>query len=80
MTRVGAIDDRGRLPGETRLARSAPESSRGSAEKSVSWLLRMKPSTMWKLPNADSTVVVIDATLPYLSATVMWLVPCSVPV
>ncbi|SKV73881.1 Uncharacterised protein [Mycobacteroides abscessus subsp. massiliense] len=37
----------------------------------------MKPSTMWKEPNADSTVVVSDAALPCLSTTVTWLVPCS---
>ena len=46
-TSVGAIDERGRLPGETRLASSVPSSSRGSAEKSVNSLLSRNPSTMW---------------------------------
>ncbi len=63
-TSVGAIELRGRLPGSTRLATGSPSSSTGSAEKSVSWLLRRKPSVMWNEPKADSMVVVMDATLP----------------
>ena len=57
---VGAIVLRGRLPGSIRLAIGMPSGPAGSAEKSVSWLFRMKPSTMWNEPNADSTVVVSD--------------------
>ena len=68
---------RGRLPGSTRFASGAPSGPVGCAEKSVSWLFRTNPSTMWNEPNADSTVVVIAAALPYLSTTEMWLVPCS---
>ena len=66
-TSVGAIVLRGRLPGWIRLGTGAPSGPAGSAEKSVSWLLRMKPSTMWNEPNADSTVVVSDAALPCAS-------------
>ena len=32
---------------------------------------------MWNEPNADSTVVVIDAALPCASTMLIWLVPCS---
>ena len=76
-TSVGAIELRGRLPGWTRLATGAPSGPAGSAAKSVSWLFRMNPSTMWNEPNADSTVVVSAAALPYSSTTLIWLVPCS---
>ncbi|CQD14171.1 hypothetical protein BN970_02848 [Mycolicibacterium conceptionense] len=68
---------RGRLPGCTRLGSGCPSALIGSAEKSVSWLLSRKPSTMWKEPNADSIVVVRDAALPKLSMMLIWLVPCS---
>ena len=37
----------------------------------------MNPSTMWNEPNADSTVVVIEAALPPVSTMLIWLVPCS---
>ena len=63
-TRVGAMVLRGRLPGATRLATGVPELSAGWAEKSVSWLVSRKPPTMWKEPMLDSTVEVMDSTLP----------------
>ncbi|MNL58389.1 hypothetical protein D3C87_1820190 [compost metagenome] len=40
--KVGAMDERGRLPGSTRLATFCPFSS-GMNEKSVIWLLSRKP-------------------------------------
>ena len=62
---VGAIELRGRLLAATRLAIGAPVLSVGAAEKSVNWLFSRKPPrVMWKAPKADSTVVVIDTTLP----------------
>ena len=76
-TIVGAIEDRGRFPPSTLLATGLLASSSGSSEKSVSWLLSMNPPTMWKEPNAASTLVVIDAALPSPSTTLMWLVPFS---
>ena len=63
-TRVGAMVLRGRLPGATRLAMGTPAPSAGWAEKSVSWLASRKPPTMWNEPMLDSTVEVIDTTLP----------------
>ncbi|MPN38173.1 hypothetical protein SDC9_185697 [bioreactor metagenome] len=63
-TSVGAMVLRGRLPGATRLAMGVPLASTGAAEKSVSWLVSRKPSTMWNEPMLDSTVVVIDTALP----------------
>ena len=42
-TIVGAIDERGRLPGATALAICVPSSVAGRNEKSVSWLFRRKP-------------------------------------
>ena len=63
-TMVGAIDERGRLPGSTRLATGLP-SATGTNEKSVSWLLSRKPlSVMSAAPNASSIVVVIATALP----------------
>ena len=59
------------------MATGVPSSPTGSAAKSVSWLFRMNPSTMWKEPKADSTVVVSEAALPYSSITLIWLVPPS---
>src|SRR3546814_15537156 len=47
----------------------------GFQEKSVSWLLRKKPSTMRPDPKYDSIVVVIDTALPRASTMTMWLVP-----
>ena len=76
-TSVGAIELRGRLPGWTRFAIGAPVLSVGVAEKSVSWLLRMKPRVMWYEPKPLSTVVVITSALPFLSTIVMWVVPLS---
>ena len=67
---VGAIEERGRLPGSTRLA-TAASAGPGSKAKSVSWLLRMKPSTMSREPNAFSTDVVIEAMLPSASTMTM---------
>src|SRR5205823_11349270 len=69
-TMVGDIALRGRLPASTRLA-IGPLASRESNEKSVSWLLRMKPSTIWREPNASSTLVVIDRPAPYWSTATM---------
>ena len=78
-TRVGAIDERGRLPGSTRLATGAPATA-GRNEKSVSWLLSMKPRTMRREPKALSMLVVIDTTLPSPSTTLRWVVEaCSDP-
>lgn len=79
-TMVGAIELRGRLPGCTRFATSAPLLSVGEAEKSVNWLLSRKPCVMWNEPMLDSTVVVALSTLPSPSTIVNWLVPCSIRV
>src|SRR5438477_589841 len=54
-TRVGAIELRGRFFASTRLATGLPSSS-GAQEKSVSSLLRKNPRTIWRLPNAASTL------------------------
>ncbi|CAM3493069.1 hypothetical protein CUTA107171_28220 [Cupriavidus taiwanensis] len=62
-TSVGAIDERGRLPGCTRLATGLPFSL-GTKEKSVSWLLSMKPRTIRCEPKYDSIVVVIEMAPP----------------
>src|SRR4029078_11430317 len=72
----GTIDERGRLPGATALATARPSASTGAKEKSVSWLLRKKPSTIRPVPKMLSTVVVIDTTLPSPSRTMK----CEVPV
>jgi hypothetical protein len=74
-TRVGDIEERGFLPGATALAMASPRSSTGRKLKSVSWLLRKKPATKRWDPNSDSTVVVIETTLPMRSTTTKWLVP-----
>jgi hypothetical protein len=74
-TMAGAIDERGRLPGATALAAAVPSVCWGEKEKSVSWLLRKKPSTIRPLPNRLSTVVVIETTLPARSTITMWVVP-----
>jgi hypothetical protein len=66
---IGTIEERGRLPGATAFATGRPMSSTGANEKSVIWLLRKKPSTIRPLPKMDSTVVVIDTTLPAASRT-----------
>src|SRR5207248_8842199 len=73
---VGTIDERGRFPGATALAAGRPCASAGEKEKSVSWLFRKKPSTIRPVPKMDSTVVVIDTTLPAASRTMK----CEVPV
>ena len=70
---VGAIEERGRLPGSTRFATALPSFS-GAKEKSVSWLFRMKPPTIWREPKAFSTDVVIESTLPSPSTMTKWLV------
>ena len=70
---VGDIDERGRLPGSTRLATAAPSFS-GEKAKSVSWLLSRKPPTIWREPKAFSTELVMDSTLPASSTMVKWLV------
>src|SRR6185503_911473 len=72
---AGVIEERGLLPGATALAAGRPCASRGRKLKSVIWLLRKKPSTIRPEPNRDSTVVVIDTTLPAASRTTKWEVP-----
>jgi hypothetical protein len=64
---VGAMEDRGRLPGPGLLAISLPCSSRGRNEKSVSSLFSKNPATMRRDPNADSMVFVVETALPFLS-------------
>jgi hypothetical protein len=49
-TKVGDIDERGRLPGSTRLRHRLAGDS-GTTEKSVSSLLSRKPPTMMCEPN-----------------------------
>jgi hypothetical protein len=51
------------LPAATALAAGWP-SSLGVKEKSVSWLLRKKPSTIRPLPKMLSTVVVMLTAFP----------------
>jgi hypothetical protein len=75
-TKVGDIDERGRLPGWTRLATGLPFAS-GSAEKSVSSLFSSTPRTMICAPNGASMVVVKLTALPQRSTMLMWLVPRS---
>jgi hypothetical protein len=69
-TMVGAIDERGRLPGSTRLATGTPSTWLRN-EKSVSSLFRRNPRTMIRDPKAFSMVVVIDSTLPAASTMEM---------
>ena len=69
-TIVGAIEERGRFPGSTRLA-TAASGGPGSKAKSVSWLLSRKPSTISREPNEFSTDVVIEAMLPSASTMTM---------
>src|SRR5215213_5737409 len=73
---VGVMDERGRLPGATAFAAGRPSGSTGLNAKSVIWLLRKKPSTIRPDPKIDSTVVVIDTTLPARSPTMK----CEVPI
>ncbi len=75
-TSVGDMDERGRLFASTRLATGIPSFS-GRKEKSVSWLLRMKPAAMMWAPKGCSTVVVMETALPDPSTMERWLVPCS---
>ena len=49
----------------------------GAKAKSVNWLFSTKPPTVRPEPNTDSTVVVIDTTLPSASTTTKWLVPAD---
>ena len=72
---TGHMDERGRLPPATAFATGRPFASTGAKEKSVSWLFRKKPSTMRPVPKIDSTVVVIQLTLPRLSTMVKSEVP-----
>ena len=63
ITMVGAIEDRGRLPGASALAIGTP--SRWVRKlKSVSSLFKRNPPTISREPNAFSIVVVIEAALP----------------
>ena len=73
-TMVGAIDERGRLPGSTRFATGAPSTS-GANEKSVSSLLSRKPPSVSRwLPNAHSIDDVIATALPAPSTIEMCVV------
>src|SRR5258708_40178009 len=74
---MGDIDERGFFPPCTLFTAACPFSSVGASEKSVSWLLRTKPPTVRFEPNTDSTVVVIDTTLPDASTTTKWLGPAG---
>ena len=83
-TSVGLIDERGRLPGCTRLAMGLPSASAGAIEKSVNSLLSKKPPTLplppsliRRAPNTSSIVVVIATARPSASTIEMWLVPTS---
>ena len=71
-TIVGAIDERGRLPGWIRFGSVATY----VAEKSVSSLLSRKPrpGTTMPEPPVCSMVSVYSTTLPHLSATVRLVV------
>src|SRR3546814_5727019 len=71
---AGVVDERGRLPPAIAFAAGTGPLA-GFQEKSVSWLLRKKPSTMRPDPKYDSIVVVIDTALPRASTMTMWLVP-----
>src|SRR5687767_4382455 len=73
----GDIDDSGFLPGATALADGRPSGCTGANEKSVSWLLRKKPSTIRPEPKIDSTVVVMLTTLPAESRTMKCEVPAG---
>src|SRR5690606_2978361 len=73
---VGAMEERGRLLGSTRLATSALPLP-GRNEKSVSWLLSRKPAATWREPKPFSIDEVIEATLPSASTMTKWLVDGS---
>ena len=64
---VGDVEERGRLPGSTRLATGRPNWS-GRKEKSVSSLFSRKPRTITRAPNASSIVVVSETALPAASS------------
>jgi hypothetical protein len=76
-TSVGAMEERGRLPGCTRLATGLPSASVGAKLKSVSSLFSRKPLTIWRAPKTSSMVVVMARALPCASTMLMWLVPYS---
>ena len=65
-TMMGAIEERGLLPGQAALATSLP-SLIGLKEKSVSSLFNRKPRTKRRDLNAFSMVVVMETTLPFPS-------------
>ena len=75
-TMVGAIEERGRLPGSTRFATGTP-SRWERKEKSVSSLLSRKPRAISREPKPASIVVVIETTSPASSTIDRWLVPGS---
>ena len=64
---------RGRLPGCTALATGRP-SRVGSKLKSVSWLLRIKPSAITRAPKLSSTDEVKLTALPSRSMMLRWVV------
>ncbi len=71
VTMVGAIEERGRLPGSTRFAIGMP-SAWVSKLKSVSSLLsRNPPGASTREPNPFSIVVVIESALPAASTIEM---------
>ena len=63
ITMVGAIEERGRLPGSSRLAMGTPLTCVLN-EKSVSSLFNRNPPAISRDPKAFSIVLVIDRTLP----------------
>ncbi|MNT75905.1 hypothetical protein D3C72_2148510 [compost metagenome] len=71
------MEERGRLPGCTRLAMGWPCASVGAKLKSVSSLFSKKPLTICRAPNWSSMVVVMATALPKASTMLMWLVPYS---
>ena len=66
----------GACPARRRWRPGGPGRRSARNEKSVSWLLRKKPSTIRPVPKMLSTVVVIETTLPSASRTMK----CEVPV
>ncbi len=72
---VGDMDERGRLPGATAFAIGVPSSASGRKEKSVSWLLRRKPTAMRPEPKAVSIEAVMLTASPSASTAETCVVP-----
>ncbi len=75
-TMVGVIEERGRLPGSTRLAIGTP-SCWLAKEKSVSSLFSRKPPAISREPKPFSMVEVMESTLPAASTMTRWVVEGS---